>query len=330
MSMTKRERLSAAIRGEATDRPLVALWRHFPIDDRDPRELAESAAAFQRACDWDFLKLTPSSHYSVAGWGAEVAFRGNPEGSSAYVTQPVRTAEDWTRLTPLDPDRGALASQLEAIRRTRALVGPNVPIIDTVFSPLGQARHLAGRGFEIISLRRHRRAIQQALEVITETTARYVEAALGAGADGIFYAIRHASAVLLSEDEYRELCRPHDLRVLESARGASFTLLHLHGHDTYFDLVADYPVHALNWHDRETGPSLADGAQRFPGLMVGGVSQADIVEGSPEAVRALARAAIESLGGRRLCLSTGCVLPTHAPWVNIRALRSAVEGDRGA
>ena len=29
--MAKRDRLAAAMRGEAVDRPLVALWRHFPM-----------------------------------------------------------------------------------------------------------------------------------------------------------------------------------------------------------------------------------------------------------------------------------------------------------
>ena len=109
-------------------------------------------------------------------------------------------------------------------------------------------------------------------------------------------------------------------------QSASFNLLHLHGLNTYFDLVADYPVHALNWHDRDTGPSLAEGARRFPGLVVGGLSQRDMVEGRPQSVRSIAREAIEQMGGKPLCLSTGCVLPTVAPWGNIRALRAAVDG----
>ena len=82
-------------------------------------------------------------------------------------------------------------------------------------------------------------------------------------------------------------------------------------------------MHALNWHDRETGPSLAEGARRFPGLVVGGLSQRDMVEGTPETVRALAREALATMGGRRVCLSTGCVMMTTTPWSNIRALREA-------
>jgi uroporphyrinogen decarboxylase len=325
MLMSKRDRLTAAIRGEETDRPLVALWRHFPTDDLDPEQLALSALAFQTQYDWDFIKLTPTSSYSVEDWGCRVAYRGHPEGTSEYVARPIQAPADWARLEPLDSHSGALGQQLACIRRARELAGPDIPIIETVFSPLAQAKNLLGDGLEIVHLRRHRVEIQHALEVIAETTARFVAAALEAGADGIFYAMQRASANALSEAEYREVARPLDLRVLEAASDASFNLLHLHGLHTYFDLVADYPAHALNWHDRDTGPSLAEGARRFPGMVVGGLSQRDMVEGSPHSVRALAREAVEALGGRRLCLSTGCVMQTVTPWGNIRALRSAAQ-----
>lgn len=324
MLMTKRDRLAAAVRSEEIDRSPVALWRHFPTDDQDVEQLALSAVAFQTQYDWDFIKLTPSSSYSVEDWGCRVAYRGGAEGTSEYIIRPIEGPQDWARLQVLDPYGGSLGRQLATIRRTRELAGPDIPIIETIFSPLSQAKNLIGGGLEIVHLRRHRLELQHALEVIAETTARFVRAALEAGADGIFYAMQHASAGLLSQDEYREVARPLDLRVLEAAQGASFNLLHLHGRNTYLNLVADYPAHALNWHDRDTGPALAEGARQFPGLVVGGLSQRDLVEGTPQSVRALAREAIEDMGGR-VCLSTGCVMPTVAPWGNIRALRAAVD-----
>lgn len=324
MLMKKRDRLAAALRGEATDRPLVALWRHFPTDDQDPEQLAQSAAAFQTQHDWDFLKLTPASSYTVEGWGCHVTYRGHPEGTSEILERPITQPRDWTRLDVLDPQNGALGRQLTTIRRTRELVGPDIPILETIFSPLSQAKYLIGGGLEIIHLRRHRTELQHALDIITETTKRYVQAALAAGADGIFYAVQHASAALLSETEYRTICRPLDLHILEAAQHATCTLLHLHGLNTYFELVADYPVHALNWHDRDTGPSLAEGARHFPGMVVGGLSQRDLIEGTPHSIQTHAHEAIAQLGGRRLCLSTGCVMQTITPWGNIRALRDAV------
>lgn len=323
--MRKRERLAAAIAGEPTDRPLVALWRHFPGDDADTEALACSTAAFQAQYDWDFIKLTPMSNYSVADWGSRAVYAGHPEGTTERITFPIKQLSDWKNLAPLDPTQGALGQQLATVRRLRELVGPDVPILETIFSPLSQARHLVPSGTEIVQLRQDPAALHCALEVMTETTIAFVRAVLAAGADGIFYAVQHANAQQLSPREYTDIGRPLDLRILAAAQAASFNLLHLHGRHSYFDLISDYPVHALNWHDRETGPSLLEGAQRFPGLVVGGISQAEIVEGTAAQVRTLAHEAVVALGGRRLCLSTGCVLPTVAPWGNIRALRAAAE-----
>jgi uroporphyrinogen decarboxylase len=37
---THKERLQACINGQTTDRPPIALWRHFPVDDQTPETLA--------------------------------------------------------------------------------------------------------------------------------------------------------------------------------------------------------------------------------------------------------------------------------------------------
>jgi len=103
--------------------------------------------------------------------------------------------------------------------------------------------------------------------------------------------------------------------------------LHLHGRNVMFDLVLDYPVQAINWHDQETPPSLREALQRFPRALIGGLRQWEtMVRGTPEQVRAEARAAFEQTdGGRRWVLGTGCVTPITAPWSNLWAAREAVE-----
>src|SRR5512138_3768793 len=106
--MDKRERLEATFRGQSTDRTPVALWRHFPGDDYDPQDLATSIVSFQRRYDFDFVKVTPTSSYSVADWGARDEWRGKEEGTRVYTFYPVRAPDDWRRLPELDPRAGAL------------------------------------------------------------------------------------------------------------------------------------------------------------------------------------------------------------------------------
>ncbi len=148
------------------------------------------------------------------------------------------------------------------------------------------------------------------------------------GAAGIFFATQHATYHQLSAAEYEELGRAYDLRVLEAAQGQPFwfNLLHIHGHDIMFDLLADYPVQAVNWHDRETPPSLAEALGRFPGALCGGLGRwAAMLQSDPAEVRAKVADAIAQTGGQRLIVGAGCVTLITSPTANIRAAREAAE-----
>jgi uroporphyrinogen decarboxylase len=322
--MTKRERLEATLAGQPVDRVAVALWRHWPGDDQRAEDLARSTLDFQRTFDFDFIKVTPSSNYCLAGWGAESRWVGNQEGTREWGQRVVQGPEDWTRLQVLDPTSGLL----DEVHRTLTIigdeVGEEVPFIQTIFNPLAQARNLAGERL-LYDLRQHPEALKAGLETITETTLRFIEAARETGIAGIFLALQHATYDLLTEAEYQEFGRPYDLRILEAAEGLWFNLLHLHGVNVMFDLVADYPVQAINWHDQETPPSLGEAMDRFPGALVGGLRQWEtMLRGTPDWVRAEAQAAIEATEGRRLIVGTGCVTPITSPLGNIRAARESV------
>jgi uroporphyrinogen decarboxylase len=93
-----------------------------------------------------------------------------------------------------------------------------------------------------------------------------------------------------------------------------------------FDLAAEYPVEIVNWHDRETPPSLAEARGRVRGAVCGGLQrETTMVRGDSVAVQREAEAAIRSVAGRGLVLGTGCVTPVHAPRGNLLAARRAVE-----
>lgn len=323
--MTKAERLQAAIRGEAVDRPPVALWRHFPGDDQRPEDLAAETLAFQRRYDFDFVKVTPASSFCLRDWGVEDIWLGNLEGTREYTVRPIRSPDDWRRLAVLDPARGALGEQLRALRLIAEGLAGATPFIQTIFSSLAQARNLAGEENLLVHLRRWPEALHAGLETITETTLRFIRAARETGIAGIFYAVQHAQYRLLSEAEYAVFGRPYDLRILEAAQGLWLNVLHLHGTEVMFDLLADYPVQVINWHDRETPPTLAEAQQRFGGAVCGGLQQWEVmVRGTPDQVRAQAADAIAQTRGRRFILGTGCVTPIVAPASNIRAAREAV------
>lgn len=324
--MTRRERLEAAIRGEPTDRTPVALWRHFPECDQDPVELATSTLAFQRQYDFDFIKVTPASSFCVRDWGVEDYWLGNQEGTREYTHHPIRSPEHWQALQRLEPEQEALGAQLHCLELIHEAVGDEIPFIQTIFNPLSQAKNLVGKQNLSAHLRENPVAVRTGLEAITATTVRFIEAARKRGIAGIFLAVQHASYELLSEREYEEFGLSFDRRLLDAAEGLWLNVLHLHGNRVMFDLLADYPVQVVNWHDRETPPSLREGQARIQGAVLGGLRQWEtMLRGTPDEVRQEARDAIQQTGGRRFILGTGCVTPITAPWGNLRAAREVVQ-----
>ena len=322
---THKEQIQACLDNQILDRPPVALWRHFPVDDQDPRSLADATLQFQRMYDFDLVKVTPASSFCIKDWGVEDEWMGDTEGTRRYTKRIIHDPGDWENLPILDPTIRHLAGQLDCLRFVRAELGPDTPLLQTIFSPLAQAKNLVGNDMLISHLRLYPEAMMKGLATITETTRRYVEACLDAGIDGVFYAIQHAQASLLTHEEYQTFGLPQDEKVLEPAQELWCNLLHLHGHNVYFSLLDSLKFQIVNWHDRETYPSLAEAQKKFPGVVCGGMRQDTLVYEDQSQVRNEAADAIQQTDGKRFILGTGCVVPVIASHGNILAARKSVE-----
>ncbi|HEY3477124.1 MAG TPA: uroporphyrinogen decarboxylase family protein [Anaerolineales bacterium] len=306
------------------DRPPIALWRHFPVDDQDPKLLAEATLQFQRIYDLDLVKVTPASSFCVKDWGVEDEWRGHTEGTRQYTKRIIHGPRDWENLPVLDPTAPHLAGQLDCLRYIRDELGQDTPLLQTIFSPLAQAKNLAGNDALLAHLRLYPEAVLKGLATIAESTRRFVEACLETGIDGIFYAIQHAQASLLSLEEYQTFALPQDQKALNPAQGLWCNLLHLHGHDVYFSVLDSLRFQIVNWHDRETSPSLEQAQDRFSGVVCGGMRQDTLVYRSQAEVGAEAAEAIHQTGGKRFILGTGCVVPITASHGNLQAARESV------
>ena len=325
-ALTHRERIENCLSGGSLDRVPVALWRHFPVDDQTPGGLAAATAQFQHTFDFDLIKVTPSSSFCLKDWGADDEWRANPEGTRDYTRRVIRDPKDWETLPILDPRQGWLGRQLECLRMLTTEFDPDVPIIQTIFSPLAQVKNLVSPTELLVHVHRYPDALEAGLNRIAETTRRFMQAALDTGIAGFFYAIQLAQYGSLSADEFLRFGKRFDVPLLQDARGSWLNLLHLHGSNLMFDLVTDYPVQILNWHDRQTPPTLAEGQLRFPGVVCGGVRQWDtMVLGTPEQAAHEVKDAIFETSGKRLIVGTGCVVPVIAPYGNLMAVRQTVE-----
>jgi uroporphyrinogen decarboxylase len=309
-SMDHWQRVEAAIAGDAVDRPPVTLWRHFPEDDQHPDKLARHMIEWQRRWDFDLVKFMPSGTYGVEDWGAVSAYGGQPNGARSVVQPAVTRTDDWLALVDLDVRAGSYRRQNEALALTAQALQGSVPILQTVFSPLTTARKLSTERL-FADLRRHPDVLERALRVITDVTVRFAQDALDAGAHGMFFASQLSTHRLLTDAEYERFGKAYDLQVFAAVAGKTrCNMLHVHGDDIMFDLLASYPADMLNWHDRRAEPNLRAGVAGFRRAVVGGLDEhGTLLAPDLEAVRHEVRDAIEQTNGRRLLLGPGCVVP---------------------
>ena len=330
--MNSRERVTAALRGEAVDRPPVSFWGHFYHRESSAEDLVAATLEFQREHGWDWVKLNPRKHYHVEPWGVSYRYSGRAAEKPVLASWPIHQAADWSTITPQPFDRGALAEQIEAVRMVKQGLPADVPFVQTVFTPLAVLGEMVEEPGELrLHLRQQPNAVRGALEAVTETFVPLVREYLRSGADGIYLAtVDWASRDLLTPEEYREWARPWDLRILEAAGGASMNVLHVCKRRNLLFELADYPVHAFSWAATDPlNPSLADALKKLPGAVMGGISHEEIARLSdPAAAVAEYHRGLEQTGGRRWLVAPGCSIPPATPAATLRAIRAAVDATR--
>lgn len=309
--MNKTERVQAALRGEALDRPPFSFWTHLPGVDLDWQRIADESAAFQRRFDLDFVKSMPNGFYCVEDWGAQLDFSGIAAGGVGQVTvSPIGSIDDWARLARLSVLEGAYGRELKHLERLRTLVDDDVPILATVFSPLTIAGKLS-KDLHRKHLRESPEAVIAGLDRIAEVTCAFVREAMARGCAGMFFALQEAAHAAFSPEEYARWGEPHDRAVMAAAKdsGGWFNVLHMHGDDVLFDQLANYDITALNWHIGETPPAIAD-YRRSGGMrpIVGGLQRSNLTKRDRNAVLADLKRSIDETAGRGILISPACVI----------------------
>jgi uroporphyrinogen decarboxylase len=325
--ISHRQRLEVCLAGEKPDRVPVALWRHFPVDDQSPGTLAAAVIAFQDQFDFDLVKVTPASSFCLKDWGIQDIWKGNPEGTREYTSPIIQSSEDWAKLKPLNPNQGFLADQVTCLSTICKYYKPKqVPVLQTIFSPISQAKNLVGKANLVDHIHHHQDIFLHGLRTITDSILSFVEACKKSQPDGFFYAMQYAQSDFVSKEEFQRFFRPFDLEIYASIQEYWLNMGHLHGDHVLFEEIKEYSFPILNWHDRLTPPDLPTAKTIYPGVVCGGLKQWEsLVFGDSTRITLEAEEAIKSTEGKRFILSTGCVTPVIAPYGNILAARKAVD-----
>jgi uroporphyrinogen decarboxylase len=306
----------SAVHGEPVDRVPFSFWLHNFARESTARELVDETLRLHRTFDWDFLK--PQMRYQCFAemWGLE--YRQPPDRAEwPIITRlPVKRAADLAKLAPADPATGALADQLEAIATLRTEVGPDVPILATVFAPIMVAQFMVPGGIDAVLAfgRDDPAGLQQGLEAISVTQAGFARLSLAHGADGIFYATNVATKNLLSPDEFHRFEGPFDRPIIEAAGAAPLNVVHMCGNGILFDEFVDYPVSIFSWATTPGNPSLSEVHRRTGRAVLGGLpAKPEIGTMSADELAARARASLAEMGGRYHLLGPDCSINPDTP-----------------
>jgi uroporphyrinogen decarboxylase len=281
-----------------------------------------------RQFGWDFVKFQPRASTFAEAFGSVYKPAGHRLKGPVMVSAAVPDLEAW-RTVKL-ANRKAFDDQIESIGMVARELGPDVPVIQTVFSPLTVAGYLVGKSQSRVvrELRKHPELVGPALDTIAGGLVEFSRRSVEAGAAGIFYAISgYASKNAMPEAVYRDLVLPHDLQVLtELPRDAWFNVVHLCGSHLHFTLTRDLPAQVVSWSIHNQGnPSLAEGRRVSGRAVMGGLGQrASLLYGPPPEVEAEARRAVAETGGRGLLLAPGCSVPPRAKDINLAAMVAAI------
>ena len=322
--MTKRERVRAAVAGEAVDRPPASLWGHDFLREWSNEELVGATVEQYEAYDWDFIKLNPRWTMFPEAWGA-VYQPPTEQANPTLVSAALGDISELRGVEPVHAGRGMFGEHIEAVRMLIERTGGEVDVTQTVFSPMSVLGLMTGRPPTLkVWAAEDPAAVHAAIARIAETITAYSLATLAAGAAGIFYApLQWASHDISTVDFYREFGRPYDMQVLDAVRHADFNILHVcHTHNMLDELI-DYPVAAINWDDRGAGnAALADVRERTSTAVMGGVGRQDLAEQGADAISA--QAAEAAALGTRVLVTAGCSIPPQTPHENRAAVAAAV------
>jgi len=307
----------------------VSFWLHNFAAENSARELTDETVRLYRAFDWDFLKPQSRATCFAEMWGMQIEPSTRQKVMPGVRRHALRDTREFGALQPADAQQGALAEQLRAMLAIRSAVGPEVPIVATIFAPLMVATYLlpGGRDDVLRLMREDPAAFDRGLAAIGATLTGFAGNCVAAGIDGIFYATTLATQTLMSADECRRFQRPHDLAILDAAQSAPFNIMHVCGDHTRFDEFTDYPVSVFSWAATPGNPTLAQVRDRTGRAVLGGLPGKPQIGGlRPEALVERARASIAETGGRRHLLGPDCSINPGTPDALLRAVGEAVAG----
>src|SRR6266702_6877984 len=167
--MTPTERVRAALAGEHVDRVPLCFWHHFKPEGSGERLAEMTMEFFRTKFELDIVKIMPDLPY------------------------PTPETTHWDALPRLGLDTPSFQQQLVCIRTLRSQLGSDFPLILTLFSPFTYIGRFIGKKQAVEQARKNPEVFEQGLAIIADNLRGLVQAAIEAGASGIFFSCMGAT-----------------------------------------------------------------------------------------------------------------------------------------
>jgi len=318
--MTSKQRCLAAIRGEPVDRTPVFPLLMFLAADRagisyrrfatDARAMAEAQVNIYRRFGVDAITACSDAFRIVADLGGEMIY---PEDKPPYAAKAVFTCQGdvdrAARPDPADPNT-RMADRVRATAAMADAVGDECLVLGWVDLPFAEACSACGVTAMMLLCVDDPPLAHRVLEFLTEIVIDFAVAQVAVGAPMI--GAGDAAASLISPAMYAELALPYERRVVEAVHHAGgLVKLHICGNTAaLLEPMTTCGADLFNVDHLVAFDRACDVYGRAGKCFKGNLDPvADMLQATPDACRARARACIDRAAGLRYMLSPGCEVP---------------------
>ncbi len=275
-SLTSRQRVDRALKGEDVDRSPFTFWYHFLDETKPGEQHAKTTLDFHHKFHTDLVKVMGDYPYP-------------------------KSKAEWFDLR-LDPN--PFPQQIRALELIHGGLGSDAHFVDTLFNPYKVAEKLSSEA-AVKKLKQEKpQRLLDALDVIAKSQASHAKRAIAAGASGIFLAIANSA-----DPDYAKFSEPFDKVVLDAVKGAPLNVLHIHGDK--IDLPRFYKgwsAAGINYSTHGTKIPIADLRKNYSGVILAGIDEVNYRKLSVDELKRQHQAALRA-AGKKFILTPGCSVP---------------------
>jgi uroporphyrinogen decarboxylase len=291
-TLTHKERVDRALRGQDVDRPPFTFYRHYK--GITAQQEAQDHLDFHRRYKTDIVKVMNDFKY------------------------PASTSGKWYELKTLE---SPYPKQLETLKIVRDGLKGDAYFIDTLYGPymtamilfqsqpeFAQYKESDNRTLKALNdfQKQHPDAWHTALEAITQSTINHIHRSKEIGSSGALVSIFNSHSDYGPVADYERYSRLYDKRVFDALADTQLTFMHLHNLERpYLAQFQDFHAPVFQYSVKVSGIPIADVRKLYSQTIAGGVDEIDFEKLTADQMREQWKSARAAAGSKYIA-TPGC------------------------